>query len=92
MSDTNAVQAAKPEGASAPIPPTGFSRLPAVRRFAGNAAASTIYLWIRENRFPRGVKVSPRVTVWRNEDLHCWATDPLAWAVERQAAEVCNAQ
>ena len=87
MSDTIAVQATKSSGASAPIPETGFSRLPAVRRFAGNAAGSTIYLWINQGRFPRGVKLSPRVTVWRYEDLHRWAADPLAWQNPRGRGE-----
>ncbi|MBV2179907.1 MAG: AlpA family transcriptional regulator [Castellaniella sp.] len=86
MSDTKAVQAAKPEGAPAPIPQSGFSRLPAVRGFAGNAAGSTIYLWISQGRFPRGVKLSPRVTVWRNEDLHQWAADPVAWQAAHMGA------
>lgn len=76
MTSTKAVQAAIPD---TPLPITGVSRLPAVRRFAGNAACSTIYLWIGQGRFPRGVKLSPHVTVWKNKDLHQWAADPLAW-------------
>lgn len=83
MNNINTVHAAQPVSLPS-LPPTGFSRLPAVRGFAGNAACSTIYLWIKQNRFPRGVKLSPRVTVWRNEDLHRWAADPLAWQAANQ--------
>ena len=84
MSITKAVQAAKPEGAFAPIPQTGFSRLPAVRAFAGGAAASTIWLWVRQKKIPQPIKLSARVSVWRNEDLHRWAADPLAWQAANQ--------
>ncbi|WP_158386247.1 helix-turn-helix transcriptional regulator [Castellaniella defragrans] len=86
MSDTKNTQLSASVDALVLLPQTGFSRLPAVRRFAGNAAGSTIYLWISQGKFPRGVKLSPRVTVWRNEDLHRWAADPLAWHAEQVGA------
>lgn len=86
MSNTNNVRPLAPLDEPVLLPQSGFSRLPEVRRFAGNAAGSTIYLWISQGKFPRGVKLSPRVTVWRNEDLHRWAADPLAWHAERVGA------
>lgn len=86
MSNTNNVRLLAPIVVPVLLPQSGFSRLPAVRRFACNAAGSTIYLWISQGKFPRGVKLSPRVTVWRNEDLHRWAADLLAWHAERVEA------
>ena len=64
MSNTNNVRLLAQIDELALLPKSGFSRLPEVRRFAGNAAGSTIYLWISQGKFPRGVKLSPRVTVW----------------------------
>lgn len=86
MSDTKTARVPASVEASGLLPHSGFSRLPAVRKFAGNAAGSTIYLWISQGKFPRGVKLSPRVTVWRNEDLHRWAADPLVWHAEQVGA------
>ncbi|MFA9240327.1 MAG: helix-turn-helix transcriptional regulator [Candidatus Paceibacteria bacterium] len=33
---------------------------------------STIWLWIKENKFPKPTKLSSRVTVWKNSDLEEW--------------------
>ena len=30
---------------------------------------STFWRWVHENRLPKGKKISPRVTLWRVEDL-----------------------
>lgn len=85
MNNTNTVQSV--QSVTLPsLPPTGFSRLPAVREFAGGAAASTIWLWVRQKKIPQPVKLSPRVSVWRNEDLHRWAADPLAWQAANRGA------
>lgn len=32
----------------------------------------TIYFWIRKNRFPKPVKLSPRVSVWFKNDIEKW--------------------
>ena len=33
---------------------------------------STIWLWIKQNKFPKPTKLSSRVTVWKNSDLEEW--------------------
>lgn len=35
-------------------------------------ARSTIWLWVKEGRFPKPIKVSPRVTVWKLFDIQQW--------------------
>jgi predicted DNA-binding transcriptional regulator AlpA len=58
------------------LPETGFLRL---RQIIGNrktntppivpVSASTWWLGVKQGRFPRPVKLSNRVTVWRIEDI-----------------------
>lgn len=75
----NAINTAQTVTSDNLLPPTGFSRQPAVRKFAGGVASSTLWLWVRQGKIPAPVKISPRVAAWRNEDLHQWAADPVAW-------------
>ncbi len=33
---------------------------------------STFRRWINEGKFPRGIKLSPRITVWLSADVYEW--------------------
>ena len=33
---------------------------------------STIYAWVKAGRFPKPIKVSPRMTLWSSEDIDQW--------------------
>ena len=33
---------------------------------------STIWLWVKEERFPKPIKLSQRVTVWKESDIDEW--------------------
>ncbi len=33
---------------------------------------STIWLWVKENRFPKPIKLSVKVTVWDEEKVDSW--------------------
>lgn len=35
-------------------------------------AQSTIWLWVTEGKFPEPIKLSPRITVWRESDIDRW--------------------
>lgn len=35
-------------------------------------AKSTIWLWVKEEKFPRPHKISTRVTVWNIKDIQNW--------------------
>ena len=35
-------------------------------------AKSTIWLWVKEEKFPKPIKLSPRITVWENEKIDEW--------------------
>jgi len=63
---------------NAPLPASGFVRQ---RQLLGDRSAkppvpgilpispSTLHLWVQQGRFPRPVKLGPRVTAWRVEDI-----------------------
>ncbi len=36
---------------------------------------STIWLWVKENKFPKPIKVSPKITVWEEEKVLKWMID-----------------
>ncbi|NVJ53136.1 MAG: AlpA family phage regulatory protein [Campylobacteraceae bacterium] len=48
-----------------------FLRISDVMKMTG-IAKSTIWLWVRENRFPQPIKLSPRITVWEEKKVKEW--------------------
>ena len=50
------------------LPETGFLRLPQVLQFVP-VGKSTWWAGIKEGHYPQGVKLSPRTTAWRCEDI-----------------------
>jgi len=53
------------------FPETGFLRLSQVLGPAGPipVSKSTWWLGVRTGRFPQAIKLGPRITVWRSEDI-----------------------
>jgi len=37
-------------------------------------ARSTIWLWIKQGRFPKGMKLSPSVTVWYEKEINLYVS------------------
>lgn len=35
-------------------------------------ARSTIWLWVSEDKFPKPIKLSPRITVWDSDKIEEW--------------------
>lgn len=33
---------------------------------------STIWAWVKDNKFPKPVQLSPRMTVWKSQDVEVW--------------------
>lgn len=50
---------------------TNFIRITDVMKKTG-IAKSTIWLWVKENKFPKPVKLSPRITVWEEDKIQEW--------------------
>ena len=48
-----------------------FIRIAGVMQRTG-LARSTIWLWVKQGKLPAPIKLSDRVTVWRESDLNDW--------------------
>jgi predicted DNA-binding transcriptional regulator AlpA len=54
------------------LPATGFVRLKSILAPRGPIPVSKSTWWagVKSGRFPKAVKLGPRITVWRIEDIH----------------------
>ncbi len=61
----------KTEVSASPLPPTGFVRLPGILAPSGPIPVSKSTWWagIKDGRYPKPVKLGPRITAWRVEDI-----------------------
>lgn len=57
--------------------PTQFYRLPSIKQ-KFQVSGSTIWSWIKQGKFPRGIKISDNVTVWESQAIERWAADRIA--------------
>jgi len=48
-----------------------FIRIKDVMKKTG-LARSTIWLWVKEEKIPKPIKLSERVTVWKESDIDEW--------------------
>ena len=37
----------------------------------------TIWLWVSEGKFPKPIKLSPRITIWEEEKVSTWMKEKL---------------
>lgn len=51
------------------LPETGFVRLPQILQVFP-VSKSTWWAGVKDGRFPKSIKLSHRITVWRAEDIH----------------------
>jgi prophage regulatory protein len=64
--------------AAATLPTVGYARLPKICAVTG-LGRSTIWAWVRQERFPKPIKLSSRASAWRVEDINEWLANPQAW-------------
>ena len=57
------------------LPETGFIHLPEILKIFP-VSKSTWWAGIKSGRFPRGIKLGPRVTAWRVEDIRALIQNP----------------
>ena len=58
----------KPERLITPLPQEGFVRLPQVLRVLG-IGKTTFWEGIKAGRFPAPIKLGPRMSVWKVDDI-----------------------
>ena len=51
------------------LPETGFVRLPTILALYPIISRSAWYLGIKTGRYPKPVKLGPRMSAWRAEDI-----------------------
>jgi prophage regulatory protein len=57
------------------IPDTGFLRLPEILKLIP-VGRSTWWAGVKEGRFPQPLKLGPKTTVWRAEDIRSYLNNP----------------
>ncbi len=57
------------------LPPEGFVRLPVVVKVLG-IGKTTWWVGVKEGRFPKPVKLGPRTSAWRVEDIRALIANP----------------
>jgi len=60
------------------LPNGGFVRLPAVLAHIP-VSKSTWWAGVKAGRFPRPVKLAPRISAWRTEDIKLLIENPQQW-------------
>ncbi len=53
-----------------------FLRIVDVMKKTG-IAKSTIWLWVSEGKFPKPIKLSPRITVWEEKEINHWMSNKI---------------
>lgn len=65
------------------LPPEGFVRLPVVLRVLGIGKTS-FWQGIKDGRYPKPVKLGPRIAAWRVEDIRALIASFAGGAVDGQ--------
>lgn len=58
------------------IPAAGYLRQAQLVGSILPIGATTLWRWVKEGKFPKPIKLSERVTVWRAEDVRAWLEQP----------------
>lgn len=62
------------------LPLEGKVRFTTVKRVAGTDSRSTLWRWERDGKFPKSIRITPRLTVWDAAEVRAWLADPIGWA------------
>ncbi|MFO1418516.1 MAG: AlpA family phage regulatory protein [Methylotetracoccus sp.] len=54
------------------IPRTGYLRQEQILGTLIPVSSTTLWRWVRAGKFPKPLKLSPRVTAWRASDIQQW--------------------
>lgn len=65
---------------SSGFPTEGKVRYPALKRITGIKARSTIWRMEKSGKFPKSIRITPRLTVWDAAEVREWLVNPVGWA------------
>ena len=71
----------KTDSSASRLPATGFVRLPGILAPNGPIPVSKSSWWqgIKDGRYPKPVKLGPRITAWRVEDIRALISEGPRW-------------
>lgn len=56
------------------LPQEGFIRLPQILAVVP-VSRTTIWRWVKEKKFPAGVKLTPEITAWPVQAVRAWIAE-----------------
>ncbi len=56
------------------LPTKGLLRIKTFRPFVG-LSTTTIWDWSKAGKFPKPIKLSPTIAVWKASDIHQWLAE-----------------
>lgn len=56
-----------------------FVRINEVMKMTG-LAKSTVWAWVASSKLPKPIKLSPRVTVWKESEIQAWINEQVSAA------------
>lgn len=65
------------------LPQTGFLRQSQIIPLLIPISSASFWRMVKDGRFPKPVKLGPKVTAWRAEDVRAWIACPGAAATEQ---------
>lgn len=68
------------------VPRERLIRLPDVEAITG-CKKSTIYLLLKQEKFPKPVRLSARMVAWQESAVHLWVQDRIAGAASAGAGQ-----
>lgn len=69
------------------LPETGYVRERELLAHVLPVSASTLARMVKRGKFPAGVKLAPRITGWRAEDVRMWLAAPSEYRANRATQE-----
>jgi|GEM_PF-3404580 len=69
------------------LPLEGKIRFNQVKRLTG-FSRPTIWRMGRAGKFPKSIRITPRLTVWDAGEVRAWLADPVGWAKATASQEV----
>lgn len=61
------------------LPLEGKIRFNQIKRLTG-FSRPTIWRMGRAGKFPKSIRITPRLTVWDAGEVRAWLADPIGWA------------
>lgn len=66
------------EQSSQQLPSSGFIRQSQLIPHIVPISAATLWRWVANKKFPSPVKIGPRTTAWRVEEVRAWLASSFA--------------